>query len=55
MSRALITVALMIVGLGLGGCTSRPISTMDTFWFGNTHPYLVQTAPAEAATSGPEY
>ena len=55
MRKASLTAALIALGLGLGGCTNRPLSMMDTFWFDGTHPYLVQTAPATAETSGPEY
>ena len=53
--KAALIAVLMALGLGLGACTNRPLSMMDTFWFDGTHPYLVQTAPGVAETSGPEY
>ena len=55
MRKAFVIAALMAFGSGLAACTNEPLSMMDTFWFDNTHPYLVQTAPATAETSGPEY
>jgi hypothetical protein len=33
---------VLAVGMGLAGCTNRPLSAMDTYWLtGNTHPHLV--------------
>jgi hypothetical protein len=55
MRKVTLIAALIVLGLGLGACTNRPLSMMDTFWFDGTHPYLVQTAPGVAETSGPEY
>jgi hypothetical protein len=55
MRKAMLIATLVALGLGVAACTNRPLSMMDTFWFDNTHPYLVQTAPATAETSGPEY
>jgi len=38
----IVAVGLLAVGLGLAGCTNRPLSMMDTYAFsGNTHPHLV--------------
>jgi hypothetical protein len=38
----IVAVGVLAVGLGLAGCTNRPLSAMDTYWAtGNTHPHLV--------------
>ncbi len=38
----IVAIGVLTVGLGLTGCTNRPLSAMDTYWLsGNTHPHLV--------------
>ena len=37
----IVAAGMLAVGLGLSGCTDRPLSAMDTYWGANTHPHLV--------------
>jgi hypothetical protein len=37
----IVAMGVLAMGLGLAGCTNRPLSAMDTFFFQNTHPHLV--------------
>lgn len=37
----IVAMGVLAAGLGLAGCTNRPLSAMDTFFFQNTHPHLV--------------
>jgi hypothetical protein len=42
MTSMIFALAVLAAGLGLAGCTNRPLSAMDTYWLsGNTHPHLV--------------